>query len=189
MSRPSYVAAVDKVLKPIGFVRAGREWIRHFGTIEEGVDLQTSPIAGTTANLWSKDLATEELLREAVPWLNPAVMLIFPRRIGQLMSGRDRWWKNDPNGPAELSAALQEHVDPFFEARRSLEAQAINYGRLSSKWGPSQINLALTLYRMGEVEEACRVLENPPRTIHDIWKRQAESVRNWILNSHSKDAK
>jgi hypothetical protein len=125
VSRTSYISAIDKVPLPMGFVRAGREWIRQIGAVEEGVDLQTSQIAGTTANLWSKDLATEELLREAVPWLKPAVMLVFPRRIGQLMSGRDIWWKNDPNGPAELSEALQNHVAPFFEARRSLEDQAI----------------------------------------------------------------
>jgi hypothetical protein len=189
VSRTSYVSAIDKVLKPIGFVRAGREWIRQVGTVEEGVDLQTSQIAGATANFWSKDLATEALLPDAVPWLQPAIMVVFSTRIGQLMCGQDRWWKNDPNGPAELSAALQEHVDSFFEARRSLEAQAINYGRLSTKWGPSQINLALTLYRMGEVEEACRALEKPPRTIPEVWKRQAESVRNWILDMHSKNAK
>jgi hypothetical protein len=176
----SYVAAVDKVLMPMGFVRTGREWIRHVGTVEEGVNLQRSQIAGTTSNLWSKDLATEELLRVAIPWLRPSIMVVFSWRIGRLVSGRDLWWKNDPNGPAELSAALQKHVDPFFEPRRSLEAQAINYGRLSSKWGPSQINLALTLYRMGEIGEALQALANPPRTIPEVWKKQAESLRDWI---------
>lgn len=40
-----------------------------------------------------------------------------------------------------------------------------------------------------ERETPCRALEKPPRTIHEVWKRQAESVRNWILNWHAKDAK
>ena len=180
---------MDSVLKPMGFVREGREWSRQVGSIEEMVDLQTSQFAGTTANLWSKDLATEELLREAVPWLKPAVMVIFPSRIGQLMEGRDRWWKNDPNGPVELSQAVGAHAQAFFENHRSLEDQALKFGRLSPKWSGSRINLALTLYRMGEIDEAYQALENLPKTIPEVWKRQAESVRNWILESQSKEGK
>jgi hypothetical protein len=184
--RTSYAAAVDKVLRPMGFEQNGRDWTRQIGSVLEGVSLQKSQIAGTTANLWSKDLATEALLKEAMPWLEPPIMVIFSWRIGQLMSGLDCWWKNDSNGPTELSEALQKHVPEFFNGRRSLEAQALSFGRLSPKWSGSRINLAMTLYRLGDAEEACRILENPPKTTPDVWKRKAESVRNWILRSQAK---
>lgn len=184
MTRKSYVAAIDSVLKPMGFTRKGREWSRQIGTVVEHVDLQVSSIAGTTANLWSYDTATSELLKEAIPWKLDVGMVLSSWRIGTLMSGYDRWWKNDPNGPTELSEALRTHAPPFFEARRSLEDQARFFGRAEARWKPgsttSRIYLALTLYRMGELEEACAALRNPPRTVPASWLAQAESVRKWL---------
>jgi hypothetical protein len=184
MTRRSYVAAVDSVLKPMGFTREGKEWSRRVGTMFEHVDLQVSSIAGTTANLWSYDTATSELLKKAIPWKTDVGMVLSAWRIGDLMNGRDRWWKNDPNGPAELAEALKTHVPPFFEARRSLEDQARFFGRAEPRWKPGstadRIYLALTLYRMGEFEEACAALQNPPRTAPASWLAQAESVRTWL---------
>lgn len=184
MSRKSYVAAVDDVLKPMGFVRNGRQWTRRVGTVEETVALQVSSIAGTTANLWSYDTATNDLLKEAIPWKPDVGMELYASRIGTLMTGYDRWWKNDPNGPAELAEALRIHAPPFFEARRSLEAQAMRFGRAADKWKKSDTNrriyLALTLYRMGELDEACKALRDPPKTMPASWLAEIESVRRWL---------
>jgi hypothetical protein len=111
-------------------------------------------------------------------------MVLPAWRIGELMNGYDRWWKNDPNGPTELTEALKIHVPPFFEARRSLEDQARFFGRAEPRWKPGsatdRIYLALTLYRMGELEEACAALQNPPKTTPASWLAQAESVRQWL---------
>jgi hypothetical protein len=184
MSRKSYVAAIDSVLKPMGFSRKGKEWSRRIGTVAEYVDLQVSSIAGTTANLWSYDTATSDLLKEAIPWKPDVGMVLSAWRIGELMAGYDRWWKNDPNGPTDLAEALRVHAPPFFEARRSLEDQARFFGRAEPRWRPgsttNRIYLALTLYRMDELEEACAALQNPPRTTPASWLAQAESVRKWL---------
>lgn len=140
--------------------------------------------AGTTANLWSYDAATNDLLKEAIPWKPDVGMVLSARRIGTLINGYDRWWKNDPNGPAELAEALGVHAPPFFEARRSLEAQAMAFGRSADKWRKGETNsriyLALTLYRMGEPEEACQVLRDPPKMTRPSWLAQIESVRKWL---------
>jgi len=147
------------------------------------IDLQVSSIAGITANLWTKDVATEDLLREAIPWKRPIGIIQEGYRIGGLMEGNlDRWWKNDPNGPVELAEALRMHAPPYFEARRSLEDQANLFGRKATRWYwvPNRMYLALTLYRMGEVEEACRALSNPPKSLVGTWKDQVDSVRDWI---------
>lgn len=184
MSRKSYVAALDDVLLPMGFRREGRQWSRTVGTVLEEIDLQSSQIAGTTTNLWSKDLATEELLLQAIPWKRPLAILPAIYRIGTLMNGYDRWWKNDPNGPKELAEAIRVHAPPFFESRRSLEDQAKFFGRAEPRWKPSstasRMYLALTLCRMGELEEACAALENPPKTAPASWLAQAESMRQWL---------
>jgi hypothetical protein len=184
MSRKSYVGAVDSVLKPMGFARKGKEWSRRIGTVVETVDLQVSSIAGTTANLWSYDIATSDLLKQAIPWKPDVGMVLSAWRIGTLMTGYDRWWKNDPNGPTELAEALRVQVPSFFEARRSLADQARFFGRAEPRWKPGstadRIYLALTLYRMGELEEACAALRTPPRTAPASWLAQAESVRKWL---------
>jgi hypothetical protein len=143
-----------------------------------------SSIAGTTANLWSYDGATNDLLKAAIPWKPDVTMVLGAWRIGTLMSGYDRWWKNDPNGPTELAEAIRLHAPPFFEARRSLEDQARLFGRAAPRWTsgntPSRTYLALTLFRMGELEEACAALRNPPKTIPASWLAQAESIRRWL---------
>jgi hypothetical protein len=105
-------------------------------------------------------------------------------RIGTLMDGYDRWWKNDPNGPAELAEALRLHAPPFFEGRRSLESQAMQFGTTADRWRRGdthrRIYLALTLYRLGELDEACEVLRDPPKTTPAPWLAQVESVRQWL---------
>jgi hypothetical protein len=166
----------------MGFSRDGKWWSRTVGTLLERVDLQTSQFAGTTANLWSKDLATEKLLCEAIPWKRPMGIVEFGVRIGNLMGGKDKWWRNDPNGPAELAGAMQTHAPAFFESRRSLENQALGFGRHDDKWRNSatRIYLALTLYRMGEVEEACAALQNPANRLSPEWLAEVESVRKWL---------
>lgn len=168
----------------MGFTRQGKEWVREIGTLVEHVGLQASSIAGTTANLWSYDTATNDLLKAAMPWKPDAGMVLSAMRIGQLMDGHDRWWKNDPNGPTELAEAIKTHAPSFFETRRSLQDQALYFGRAEPRWKPgstaSRIYLALTLYRMGEMEEARAVLQNPPKTAPASWLAQAESVREWL---------
>ncbi len=184
MNKKSYGAALDDVLTPIGFVQGRMEWSRTVGDIFEQVDLQVSPNLGVTSNLWTKDLATEELLRQAIPWKRPIGIVQAGFRIGRLMGCGDRWWKKDPNGPAELAEAIRLHAPAFFEGRRSLEAQALWFGRLQPRWSPGntagRMYLALTLYRMGEFAEARQILVNPPKTAPASGLAEAESVRQWI---------
>ena len=181
MKARSYAAALDQTLTPMGFERRGSFWSRICGDLLEEVDLQFSQIAGTTSNLWTKDLATEKLLGEAIPW-EPPFMVLGGMRIGHLMNGNDRWWRKDPNGPAELAEALRIHAPPYFESWRSLESQARRFGRSETRWSsaPIRIYLALTLHRMGELEEACQALRSPPKRMSPESLAQVESVRQWL---------
>jgi hypothetical protein len=157
-------------------------WVRTIEDIRETINLQTSQFAGVTANLYTKDLKTEALLLEAIPWKRPLVMIASPTRIGFLMDGTDHWWMKDPDGPAILSQALMRHAPPYFESQRSLEDQAKSFGRASTRFGngADAIYLALTLYRMGEIDEALDRLSRPPRTMIPYWRAQVESVQHWL---------
>ena len=105
MSSRSYAKTLDGLLKPFGFERRGSEWSRVRGDMWECVDLQTSSIAGVTANIMAKDIVTESIL-SSVPCSRPIFMHPISMRIGHLIDGYDRWWRNNPDGPAELAAAV-----------------------------------------------------------------------------------
>jgi hypothetical protein len=186
MSRLTYGTALDRLLAPEGFQRQGRDWIRIQDGFEDCVNLQVSQYAGTTANISTKDLATETLLDEA---LGPGgLTLKYPDtvRIGELMDGADHWWKRDPKGPAELSAAVTIHALPYFRARRSLLDQAYWFGRQGKRWGRYQLHLAATLFRLGEIAEAIEVASYaPPRWLGDGWKARAERFRHWLEQHQS----
>ena len=188
MTRRSFPKALDDALRPFGFTRHGDDWIRVRGDMWECVNRQSSWLGGVTANLRIKDLETEKLFLEVfghegwtqMPWVDV--------RIGQLAHGHDRWWKTDePDGPADLAASVVTFGLPWFDRVRSLEDQAKNwYARetaLTSRgyFGPSLVGLALTLYRMGEVEEACRVLRKPvPKTAIPTNVEKVSRVRDWL---------
>lgn len=184
MNSKTYPAMLHRVLEPEGFRRDGMNWIRVRGDMQEMVDIQVSAIHGVTANFYMKDLETEKLLLEAIPWMRPNAIIVEGTRIGELIDGGSRWWRRDPNGPAELAEAVRTYGLPYFDSVRTLEEQAAQWygrGNLSRGWhAPSRIYLALTLYRLGEVKEACEALANPPKRLIEAWRPQVESVRQWL---------
>lgn len=195
MSRPSYPKSLDRLLKPLGFERDGYDWIRVRGGMWECVNLQISWVAGVTANIEMKDLETEKIL-QSIP-CDPAIFLAPARmRIGHLIDRHDRWWKNDPDGPEELTEAVRTFGLPWFDTVRTVEDQAERwYGRGNSSlwrssdhplgrvspWRSSIVELAVTLYRMGEFAEARALFEAPvPKTANPHFVNQGRCVQRWL---------
>lgn len=182
MSRKTYPAALAKALAPLGFAREGMTLSRRHGDLLEQVNIQVSQIAGVTANLWTRNLATEDLHRQVFSGRPPAYTQIFLTRIGTIIDGYDRWWRRDPNGPAELAEAVRVHAPPYFESHRSLESQAHWFGRLEPKWrnSYSRIYLALTLYRMGALDEARAALKNPAKALAPSAQAEIDVLLRWL---------
>ena len=107
-------------------------------------------------------------------------------RISSLVpsfNGYDRWWVNNPNGPSELSELVRVYGLPWFEKQRSLEDQAKGYGRGGSRpWrSPSLAPLAITLYRLGAIEEALGLFEAPvPKTAIPSLVTDCRCVQRWL---------
>jgi len=176
LTSKSYSQALDRVLAPEGFLRNGRDWTRIRDGFRDDVNLQTASHLGITANLLSREVASEQILAEALADGAP----YFYTRIGRLIDGNDRWWRDAPNGPAELSEAVRDYGLPYLEQQHSLEEQARRFGRFSPKWGSgvsSRLCCAITLYRMGLPEEACQMLRDPPRRFSAKWLADIEAVR------------
>ena len=191
MKAPTYRGALDDLLRPLGFApRTKDNWIRRVGDMEECIDLQRSAHgSGVTVNIWSVDLVSRKMLEDAVPPDSPGLMYWVSERLGHFLGPYDKWWKADPNGPAEVAKAVREHALPFLERMRPLEAQATRFGRAAigqpNPFIRSSLWLAVTLHRMGEHEEACRALIIPKRrTEIPPWAAQVQPLRAYLGCPH-----
>ena len=187
MSR-SYVKALDDALRPLGFERTGDDWVRVRGDMWECVNRQSSNLSGVTVNLSVKALVTEKLFLEIFGGEGAILLPPIQARIGEVIDGYDRWWtSNEPNGPKELADAVLKHGLPWFDRVRTLEQQAecwfARKTALTSRGyhGLSLVGLALTLYRMGKLEEAREVVRKPvPKTAIPANVRWVTKVREWL---------
>jgi hypothetical protein len=121
----------------------------------------------------------------------PLLLNWFTSRVGTLIDGRDRWWKDEPDGPAEMAEAVRIYGLPWFDRVRSVEDQAAKwYGRHSMKgpWrSPSLPALAVTLYRLGELDEALALFSAPERkTTPANYIAKCRCVERW-LKSQARD--
>lgn len=190
MTRLSYTKAIDEVLRPAGFEREGKEWTRIRGEMKEQLDLQKSWVDGSvTVNVWAKNLETDRILR-SIPCDAEMGIIQFGVRIGELIDGQDRWWRNDPNGPVELAQAVRIYALPWFDQFWTLEDQAAKrYGRGGVRaWrGPNIPPLAVTLYRLGEIDEALALFDAPvPKTAIPNLVAKCKCVQRWLQDQASK---
>lgn len=192
MTRPTYTRAIDDVLRSVGFTRRGREWTRIRGEMEERLDLQKSWVEGSvTVNVWAKNLETDRILKSIRCDAEMGVIQ-FGVRIGELIDGQDRWWKNDPNGPAELGELVRMYALPWFDQFGTLEDQAAKrYGRGARPWrSPNIPALAVTLYRLGEIDEALALFDAPvPKTAIPNLVAKCKCVQRWLQEQQARHQK
>lgn len=181
-----YAKVMDMALRQHGFERRGSDWVRIRGELEETVNIQPSYLGGRTVNLLIKNLETEKIYVRIFASEGAIRMGSISARIGELIDNYDRWWGDEPTGPEEMADLTVRFGLPWFDRFQTLEDQAANwYGRYSTQTrgyhGPSLIGLGLTLYRMGEIDEACAVLSKPvPRTAIKTSVETVARVREWL---------
>jgi hypothetical protein len=133
-----------------------------------------------------KDLETEKTFLKIFGPEGATRMGYISAQIGQLIDNHHRRWRDEPGGPEEMADLTVKFGVPWFDKVRTLEEQAANwYGRYSEVTrdyhAPSMIGLSLTLYRMGELAEACAVLNKPvPKTAIPENVRTVAVVRQWL---------
>lgn len=192
MTRLSYTRSLDRALEPLGFVREGKkkDWIRLRGEIEDLVNLQKSWIDGSvTINLFAKNVETARMLR-TVACSETLGIVQSGQRIGDLIDGRDRWWKNNPEGPKEVADAVLAYGIPWFERVQSLEDEAsIWYWRgTTGSWRkPNLTALAMTLFRLGALEEALALFDEPvPKRAMPMLVTKGRCMQRWLKDQASK---
>ena len=190
MSSRTYVAELDRVLAPLGFARdhAAKPrdawWRRIRNEREEMISLNTSINLGTTAQLFSRDLALERLVREAMPSPSPVHFACGGVTIGCLIDGRSHYWRHDKNGPRELAEAVASRAPAYFDGVPAREASYMESEKASTKewWrAPDVVELALRLHRAGQNDEACKMINRKlSKFTLPEWARDVEAVRRWL---------
>lgn len=185
MTRMSYAKALDEVLCPLGFKRIGDDWIRIRGDMWECVHRHSGWLGGVTVEFFMKDLETEKVFLEIFQPEGAIQMPASSASIGQLIDGYGRKWGDETNGPADMAEAVVKFGLPWFDKVRTLEEQASQwFARGTTSRGyfsPTMIGLALTLYRMGELQEACETLRRPvPKTAISANVKNVATVRKWL---------
>ena len=190
MTRLSYTKALSQLLEPLDYSldTKAKEWARIRDGMWACVHLQKSWIdGGMTVNLFAKDLVTDSILR-SIPCKNLLGARTISVRIGRLIDGPnslDRWWKSDPNGPTEVAEAVRTYGIPWFDAVQTLEDQASKwfYRGGSHSWRDRHLcDLAVTLYRMGEIDEALALFDAPlPKTALEPLVPEGLCVQRWLL--------
>lgn len=182
MANAEVTVHLDKVLRPLGFRSSRTSWNRHTGPFVQVIDLQPSKSGDLlTLNAGVLDVPSHELVfGEPVP-----KVVIEPRctvrvRIGNLLNGRDLWWRvDDAATPNAVVEVVQSHVLPFLQRMRSPEDMAeflTMMGVLRKRHTLPIIQLAVLKSRLGERAEACRLLAQVCSTAVGAWSARAAEV-------------
>lgn len=196
MSKTSYAKALNEALTPFGFHREGDDFIRIRGEIWQCVNRYSSWLGGVKVSLHVLNLGTSKLSLEILG----NGLVAISESLGSLIDGRDRKWGDgaeyDGDAQAMVAAVLQYGLPWFDQAPASLEEQATRwYARETTPTHPfyhskTMIALALTLYRMGEIDEARRVLDKPPRRLTPQSAiDEVARLRTWLDQASSEKSK
>jgi hypothetical protein len=182
MNKKAAVKKLDELLDPIGFMRQKDAWNRRSDLFIEVVDVQISN-AGDSATINAGVLDTEAF---AIVWgAVPPAFIEQPActvraRVGELIDGRDQWWKLDEDHVVEkLSCATADVVLPFIERMRSREnmLQWLKQTQALNKTYPLPIiNFAVLQHLIGESAQACERLAALQKSAMGAWSKRASDV-------------
>jgi len=178
----AFIAQLDGVLKPLGFVRKGVTWNRKGKSVVEVVDVQVSKSgdaitinAGVLdpdvhARLWGSD-PTDHVMQ---PTCTVCV------RIGELIDGRDRWWElNDRTAAVEAAEKVAAHVLPFLEqmcTREGMKRWLTDTQVTKKRYPPPIISLAIIKGFLGEAAEARALLDDLHKKSVGAWRPRIAEV-------------
>ena len=182
MSEKAVISSLDNLLRPLGFRRQKAEWNRRFADGIEAIGLQTSKAGDTvTINAGVLDRDAHILLWGHEPPLSvEAAACTVGARVGQLIDGRDHWWRYDDDRITQKAAsAVTEYVLPFVERLRSRQHMMqwlVDSNVLAKKYPPPIINLAILRVLLGDSSAGCALLADVQETALGAWRARAAEV-------------
>lgn len=189
MTSINYARAIDKALKPLGFVRVGDDWVRIRGDRWECVNRHSSQRGGVHLTLSMKDLETERIYREIFCRPDDAAWGGYVSQdLGKLVNGYQGFWKQEtPNGAQDLVDKLLGLGLPWFETFQPPErviaawrarTDPPTYRDFNATW---LITYMICFYRLGDFDAAQAVLRTPaPRLAKPLSLENMDRARDWL---------
>ena len=175
MSKKAHIAHLDQVLIPLGFIRYKTTWNRKAGSLVDVIDIQVSKALDTftiNAGVLDVDIHSECWGGEE-PSIVEEPLCTVRARIGELVDGKDKWWKvADDMAAEDIALHVDKFVLPFFEKMHSREGMVehlTNAKVIMRNYPPPVIYLALLKRRLGNVHEACALLSELRNNTTGTW--------------------
>ena len=182
MSAASIVARLDRELIPKGFLRKQATWNREQDSWVEVIDIQVSKSGDSVtvnAGVLSQSIYAACWGRDADSFVEEPFCTVRAR-VGQLLDSKDRWWDiRDEHAADEVVDCLDAAILPFVERMRSLLAMRdwlASTGMPSVRSPLPSICFAVLQSRVGDIDDACRVLAELERKALGAWRTRAREV-------------
>lgn len=164
MSVKEIISYLDSTLKLHGFDRHKMTWNRKSDSFIDVIDVQIGKGGDTiTINAGAFHSGVYHTCWATDP---PSVieepMCIVRARIGQLIDGKDQWWKTDENKAGEdMAGKVRDYVLPFLDGLHSLESienALTEVNVVEKKYPLPVIYLAIIKSQLGDKGGACTLL-------------------------------
>jgi len=182
MNTKPVVTQLDQLLGSLGFTRQKMTWNRKVGLFVDVVDLQPSK----TGDALTVNAGVLHPGVHKVCWGDDAPVFVeeptctVRARIGQLLDGKDLWWRDDgENVASEIVEQVRAHVVPFFDRMHSVEAlakQLKGSGVTKQKYPPPIICLAVLMWENGDVAGANALLNELRKQTLGAWQTKVADV-------------
>jgi len=182
MTKQTIIARLDRVLKPVGFVRRKARWNRRVDVFVDVIDLQISKDGDTiTVNAGVLDTVVHVTLwGGATPAFVDETLCTVRARIGALIDDKDKWWELGARRSADdIADEVSARVLPFLErlhSREAMERWLTEAEVVRKHYPPPILSLAILKSLLGRTEEACAVLAQLREDPAGAWQTRFTDV-------------
>jgi hypothetical protein len=183
MATKTLIAEIDRLLRPLGFIKKKAVWNRKVGSLTDVIDIQDSKGRDSltiNAGVFRRDFF-KFCWDIPIPTFVREPMCTVRSRIGNLFGSKDVWWdQNDPNMIPDILEKLSTYVLPFLEQMHSSKAMEEFLDKtnvIKQRYPPPIIYLALLKNENGNRVGACNILSQLFEKTNTTWKPTVAQVR------------
>jgi hypothetical protein len=183
MKTSDYVKLLDGILFPSGFSRKKHTWNLSGDGYVDVVSLQISKgKEALTINLgvYQPDIYAECWPGATAPEFIDEASCIVRARLGELINGRDHWWRSeDHSGAAIVAREIERRALAFLHRMHSLRAMELfleQGGASGYSYPLPAIYLAIILIRQQRVSEGCELLRLTRERTTSAWRGRIDDI-------------
>jgi hypothetical protein len=182
MNSRTVIAHLDATLKAEGFQRIKATWNRKAEGFVDVIDVQISKSGNTitiNVGVFHPSAYSKCWGGEVPRWVQEPFCTVRTR-VGELIDGKDVWWRLDDVAVAKnVVAATNTHALPFLSKMHSVKAMTqflVDTSVVRRRYPPPIIYLAILRHEQGERDAACALLRELRAKTSDAWKGKIDDI-------------